>query len=110
MPLNFFGILDRRFGIHSKAWLSFGECVAEATTDGTTEPVAIVMVVVECVVDDGGGGNDGLITIFSSCVGFFGDNGNDGDNEANGSGTGWPWAAAIGREWEGKGGQGRVLS
>lgn len=50
------------------------------------------MVVVEGVAHGDGGCCDGLMTIFSSCVGCVGcvGNDNDGDNEAGGSGAGWP--------------------
>lgn len=88
IPLTFFGIPDGSFICPSKAWLTFGQFVDRSTTEMTAELVVSVMEVVK-EVHGAGSGCDGLMTIFSSCV-RCGGNDNDGDNEADGNGGGWP--------------------
>lgn len=68
MPLTFCGIPDRCSGIHSKAWLNFGECVVITANDRRPDLLVTGVVVVEGVARDDSGCCDGLMTIFSNCV------------------------------------------
>lgn len=92
MPLAFCGIPDRCSGIHSKAWLTFGECVVITANDRRPGLLVTGVVVVEGVARDDGGCCDGFLTIFSNCVVCVGcvGNDNDGDNEAGGRGVRCP--------------------